>query len=147
MFCLQVIVCPILERDEEHLGTLWNTAVVISHTGSVIGKHRKVRRDGGDPSTRLFLKVQAAHGLGATADSQLTERAPTFISNLPPMQNHITRTGDFNESTYYFEGNTGFPVFETAFGRIGVNICYDRHHPLSWQVGGALGCSACWVEA
>ena len=41
--------------------------------------------------------------------------------------------GDFNESTYYMEGNTGHPVFETEFGRIGVNICYGRHHPLNWM--------------
>ena len=28
-----VIVCPILERDEVHSGTLHNTAVIISNTG------------------------------------------------------------------------------------------------------------------
>lgn len=33
---------PILERDEEHCGTIWNTAVVIGNNGNVIGKHRKV---------------------------------------------------------------------------------------------------------
>ena len=49
-------------------------------------------------------------------------------------QNHIPRVGDFNESTYYMEGNTGHPVFETAFGKIAVNICYGRHHPMNWQV-------------
>lgn len=27
-------------------------------------------------------------------------------------KNHIPRVGDFNESTYYFEGNTGHPVFK-----------------------------------
>ncbi|KAF5810821.1 putative beta-ureidopropionase [Helianthus annuus] len=47
-------------------------------------------------------------------------------------KNHIPRVGDFNESTYYKEGNTGHPVFETAYGKIGVNICYGRHHPLNW---------------
>lgn len=31
-------------------------------------------------------------------------------------KNHIPRVGDFNESTYYMEGNTGHPVFETQFG-------------------------------
>ena len=36
-----VIVSPILERDEVHSGTLWNTAVVISNSGKVIGKSRK----------------------------------------------------------------------------------------------------------
>jgi beta-ureidopropionase len=42
------------------------------------------------------------------------------------LQNHIPRVGDFNESTYYLEGNTGHPVFETEFGRIGINICCER---------------------
>lgn len=39
-----VIISPILERDEEHGETIWNTAVVIGNNGNVIGKHRKVRR-------------------------------------------------------------------------------------------------------
>lgn len=30
-------------------------------------------------------------------------------------KNHIPRVGDFNESTYYFEGNTGHPVFEVRY--------------------------------
>mmetsp|Transcript_33719 Transcript_33719/g.32747 ORF Transcript_33719/g.32747 Transcript_33719/m.32747 type:complete len:226 (-) Transcript_33719:34-711(-) len=45
---------------------------------------------------------------------------------------HIPRVGDFNESTYYMEGNLGHAVFETDFGNIGINICYGRHHPLNW---------------
>src|SRR5690349_6041829 len=49
-------------------------------------------------------------------------------------QNHIPRVGDFNESTYYMEGNTGHPVFDTIYGKIAVNICYGRHHPLNWMV-------------
>ncbi|PRW56067.1 beta-ureidopropionase [Chlorella sorokiniana] len=89
-----VIVSPILERDEAHGQTIWNTAVVIGNNGNVIGKHRK---------------------------------------------NHIPRVGDFNESTYYMEGNTGHPVFETAFGKIAVNICYGRHHPMNWQGFGLNG--------
>src|SRR3990167_6635938 len=89
-----VIVSPILERDEEHGDTIWNTAVVIGNNGNYIGKHRK---------------------------------------------NHIPRVGDFNESTYYLEGNTGHPVFETAFGRIGINICFGRHHVLNWLMFGLNG--------
>ena len=29
-------------------------------------------------------------------------------------KNHIPRVGDFNESKYYMEGNTGHPVFEVC---------------------------------
>ena len=69
------------------------------------------------------------------------------------MQNHIPRVGDFNESTYYLEGNTGHPVFQTAFGRIAVNICYGRHHPLNWLAFGLNGAEVhtglrvctCWL--
>lgn len=60
-----VIISPILERDSSFGDQLWNTAVVISNTGIVLGKSRK---------------------------------------------NHIPRVGDFNESTYYMEGNLGHPV-------------------------------------
>ena len=51
-------------------------------------------------------------------------------------KNHIPRVGDFNESTYYLEGDTGHRVFATKFGRIGINICYGRHHPLNWMMYG-----------
>ncbi|XP_078429960.1 beta-ureidopropionase isoform X1 [Wolffia australiana] len=54
-------------------------------------------------------------------------------------KNHIPRVGDFNESSYYMEGNTGHPVFETAYGKIAVNICYGRHHPLNWLAFGLNG--------
>lgn len=87
-----VIISPILERDPRDI--IWNTAVVISHTGKVIGKSRK---------------------------------------------NHIPRVNDFNESTYYMEGDTGHKVFETKYGRIAINICYGRHIPLNWLMYGLNG--------
>ena len=37
------------------------------------------------------------------------------------------------------EGNTGHPVFDTVYGKIAVNICYGRHHPLNWQAFGMNG--------
>lgn len=54
-------------------------------------------------------------------------------------KNHIPRVGDFNESTYYMEGDTGHRVFQTAFGRVAINICYGRHHPLNWLTYGLNG--------
>lgn len=54
-------------------------------------------------------------------------------------KNHIPRVGAFNESTYYLEGNTGHPVFNTAFGKIAINICYGRHHPQNWMMFGING--------
>jgi beta-ureidopropionase len=35
----------------------------------------------------------------------------------------------FWEKFYFKPGNLGYPVFETAIGKVGVYICYDRHFP------------------
>ena len=35
----------------------------------------------------------------------------------------------FWEKFYFKPGNLGFPAFDTAYARIGVYICYDRHFP------------------
>jgi N-carbamoylputrescine amidase len=42
---------------------------------------------------------------------------------------HITDYACFHEKGYYDPGNTGAPVYETNFGKIGIAICYDRHYP------------------
>ncbi len=35
----------------------------------------------------------------------------------------------FWEKFYFRPGNLGYPVFQTAYGKVGVYICYDRHFP------------------
>ena len=42
---------------------------------------------------------------------------------------HIPQVKGFWEKFYFRPGNLGYPVFETAVGKIGVYICYDRHFP------------------
>jgi N-carbamoylputrescine amidase len=42
---------------------------------------------------------------------------------------HITDYACFHEQDYYALGDHGAPVYDTAFGRLGVAICYDRHYP------------------
>ncbi|RTZ99057.1 MAG: acyltransferase [Deltaproteobacteria bacterium] len=43
---------------------------------------------------------------------------------------HIPHTWPgFWEKFYFKPGNLGFPVFETAYAKIGIYICYDRHFP------------------
>lgn len=37
------------------------------------------------------------------------------------------------------EGDTGHTVFDTQYGRLAVNICYGRHHPLNWLMYGVNG--------
>lgn len=44
-------------------------------------------------------------------------------------KHHIPHTSGFWEKFFFRPGNTGYPVFETAYAMIGVYICYDRHFP------------------
>ncbi len=45
-------------------------------------------------------------------------------------KNHIPHCAPgFWEKFYFKPGNLGYPVFETAYAKVGVYICYDRHFP------------------
>lgn len=45
----------------------------------------------------------------------------------------------FWEKYYFRPGNLGYPVFETAFAKVGVYICYDRHFPEGARILGLHG--------
>lgn len=44
-------------------------------------------------------------------------------------KNHIPQVAGFWEKFFFKPGNLGYSVFNTAVGKIGVYICYDRHFP------------------
>ena len=52
---------------------------------------------------------------------------------------HIPHVKGFWEKFYFRPGNLGYPIFDTAVGRIGVYICYDRHFPEGWRALGLAG--------
>jgi len=54
-------------------------------------------------------------------------------------KHHIPQLESFYEKFYFRPGNTGWPVFQTSVGKIGVTICYDRHFPEGWRVLGLGG--------
>ena len=91
------------------------------------------------PTTEAFQK--AAQRLGVVVVLNLYERAGPLAYDTSPVINadgsllgvtrmmHITDYEGFYEQGYYTPGDTGTPVFDTACGKIGVAICYDRHYP------------------
>jgi N-carbamoylputrescine amidase len=48
----------------------------------------------------------------------------THIPQVPP---------GFYEKFFFKPGDSGYPVFETAYLKLGVYICYDRHFPEGWR--------------
>jgi N-carbamoylputrescine amidase len=47
---------------------------------------------------------------------------------------HIPQVAGFYEKFFFKPGNSGWPVFQTAYCKLGVYICYDRHFPEGWRV-------------
>ncbi|MEU1292676.1 nitrilase-related carbon-nitrogen hydrolase [Streptomyces sp. NPDC005840] len=54
-------------------------------------------------------------------------------------KHHIPQVEGFWEKFYFRPGNAGWPVFDTAVGKVGVYICYDRHYPEGWRALGLEG--------
>ncbi len=55
-------------------------------------------------------------------------------------KHHIPHTHPgFWEKFYFTPGDTGYPVFETRYAKVGVYICYDRHFPEGARVLGLNG--------
>lgn len=91
------------------------------------------------PVTEAF--AERAAELGAVVVLNLYEREGVHCYDCSPVIDadgtllgrtrmlHITDYACFHEQGYYTPGDTGVPVYETAVGRVGVSICYDRHYP------------------
>ena len=54
-------------------------------------------------------------------------------------KHHLPNLPQFWEKFYFRPGNVDYPVFDTAVGKVGVYICYDRHFPEGWRVLGLNG--------
>jgi len=91
------------------------------------------------PTTEAFQ--EAAARLGVVVVINLFERDGNRMFDTSPVIDadgrllgrtrmmHITDYEGFFEQGYYAPGDTGAPVYDTAAGRLGVAICYDRHYP------------------
>jgi len=60
---------------------------------------------------------------------------------------HIPHVQGFWEKFYFRPGNLGYPVFETAVGKVGVYICYDRHFPEGARALGLNGAEIVLIPA
>ena len=54
-------------------------------------------------------------------------------------KHHLPQVEKFWEKFYFRPGNLGYPVFDTAVGKVGMYICYDRHFPEGWRELGLNG--------
>ena len=60
---------------------------------------------------------------------------------------HIPHLPGFWEKFYFRPGNLGYPVFDTAIGKVGVYICYDRHFPEGARMLGLHGAEIVFIPS
>lgn len=93
------------------------------------------------PTVRLMQDVARKHGMVLIVPIYEEEITGVYYNTAAVIdadgeylgkyrKNHIPHVAPgFWEKFYFKPGNLGYPTFETAFARIGVYICYDRHFP------------------
>ena len=91
------------------------------------------------PTVKLMQEVARKHGMVVIVPIYEEEITGVYYNTAAVIdadgkylgkyrKNHIPHTKPGFWEKYYFKpGNLGYPTFETAFARIGVYICYDRH--------------------
>ena len=93
------------------------------------------------PTVRLMQDVAKQHGMVIIVPIYEEEQTGIYYNTCAVIdadgkylgkyrKTHIPHVNPgFWEKFYFRPGNLGYPCFDTAFARIGVYICYDRHFP------------------
>ncbi|MCI0490056.1 MAG: acyltransferase [Blastocatellia bacterium] len=103
------------------------------------------------PTVRLMQEAARKHGMALVVPIYEEEITGVYYNTAAVIdadgsylgkyrKNHIPHCGPgFWEKFYFKPGNLGYPAFDTAFARIGVYICYDRHFPEGARALGLAG--------
>ncbi|MCC6902744.1 MAG: acyltransferase [Polyangiaceae bacterium] len=92
------------------------------------------------PTTELFQAIAKKHGMAIVLPLYEQEMRGVFYNTAAVIdadgkylgkyrKQHIPQVAGFWEKYFFKPGNGGYPVFQTAFAKVGVYICYDRHFP------------------
>jgi beta-ureidopropionase len=93
------------------------------------------------PTTQLMQELAARHNMVIVVPIYEEEETGVYYNTAAVIdadgtylgkyrKNHIPHVAPgFWEKFYFRPGNLGYPVFDTAYGKVGVYICYDRHFP------------------
>jgi beta-ureidopropionase len=103
------------------------------------------------PTTKLFQDVAKRYKMAVIVPIYEEEQSGVYYNSAAVIdadgaylgkyrKTHIPHVAPgFWEKFYFRPGNLGYPVFDTAYARIGVYICYDRHFPEGARVLGLKG--------
>ncbi|HEX6126326.1 MAG TPA: nitrilase-related carbon-nitrogen hydrolase [Pyrinomonadaceae bacterium] len=124
MLCFQeIFTTPYFCAEQQ---TRWYEAVEKIPDGPTVTLMREVAKEHG---MVLIVPIYEEEQTGVYYNSAAVIDADgTYLGKY--RKTHIPHVAPgFWEKFYFRPGNLGYPCFDTAFGRIGVYICYDRHFP------------------
>ena len=96
------------------------------------------------PTTRLMQEYAKKHSMVIVVPIYEEEQTGVYYNTAAVIdadgsylgkyrKTHIPQVAGFYEKFFFKPGTSGWPVFETAYCRLGVYICYDRHFPEGWR--------------
>src|SRR5207249_5961817 len=103
------------------------------------------------PTVTLMREVAKKHGMVLIVPIYEEEMTGVYYNTAAVIDADGTYLGKYRkhhiphvapgfwEKFYFKPGNTGYPVFDTAAGKVGVYICYDRHFPEGARILGLNG--------
>jgi beta-ureidopropionase len=103
------------------------------------------------PTTKLMQELAKRHSMVIVVPIYEEESPGVYYNTAAVIDADGTYLGKYRKShiphvapgfweKFYFKpGNLGYPVFETAYAKVGVYICYDRHFPEGARVLGLNG--------
>src|SRR5437867_9594471 len=103
------------------------------------------------PTVTLMREVAKKHGMVLIVPIYEEEMTGVYYNTAAVIDADGTYLGKYRkhhiphvapgfwEKFYFKPGNLGYPAFDTAYARIGVYICYDRHFPEGARVLGLNG--------
>jgi beta-ureidopropionase len=102
-------------------------------------------------TTKLMQKIAAKHKMVIVVPVYEEEMTGLYFNTASVIdadgrflgkyrKHHIPQVAPgFWEKFYFTPGNTGYPVFQTRYAKVGVYICYDRHFPEGARILGLNG--------
>ncbi len=96
------------------------------------------------PTTRLMQELARKHSMVIVVPIYEEEMTGVYYNTAAVIdadgkylgkyrKSHIPQVAGFWEKFFFKPGNLGYPAFQTAYCRLGVYICYDRHFPEGWR--------------
>ncbi len=110
------------------------------------------------PTTQLFQEVARRNNIVLIVPMYEEDQSGVYYNTAAVIDNdgkylgkyrktHIPQVNGFWEKFYFRPGNMGYPVFETAVGKVGVYICYDRHFPEGARMLGLHGAELVFIPS